>query len=160
MSRPEGARARYGEQGNQNYAHEPTSPHAAPSKRKADQQVSPPSCAHFVESDAADDRIEPSMLSHQRVTSLPTHMKEAVRRVVDEPMHRIGAIDPVEGEIAEAGDAIRKGLQELPRRHVVVGEPFDQCRSAIFFGQSEFLDGDRVTHGPWAQHDCKSQTEA
>src|SRR5215813_2810591 len=71
LSRREGAHAGYDEGRKQNQANHPTGPHAAPSQRNAYQQIAPPSGAHFVERDGADQRIEPRMLPHQRVAPLP-----------------------------------------------------------------------------------------
>jgi len=42
----------------------------------------------------------------------------------------------IEGDVAYSGHAVGKGEHEFPRSHVVIGEPLDERRGAIFFRQS------------------------
>ena len=107
-------------------------PHAAPAERDADQQMPPPVRAHLVENDPGHDRIETDMLL-QQVHRDGRGRRERSCRGRDK---KSGASNrcrrPCRRPGRRARHAIRKCANEFRRRHVVVGEPFDQTlRSRI-----------------------------
>src|SRR5262245_13610655 len=94
------------------------------------------------------------MLFDQHITSAPADMKEAVARMVDEPVHRIAAVHLIEQKVTEPWRAIRKGGDEFHRGHVIVGEPLDQHGGAVLLCQAPLSYRNVVAEDPWPDGEC------
>src|SRR5262245_40627150 len=92
---------------------DPSGPKATPGERNAGEEMAPPIPAHLVCDNGADDRIEPAVLIDETITQAAAGMKETDACVIDEAVHRILAVDVIEGKLAQAGDTIRKRREEL-----------------------------------------------